>query len=293
MSNEEIVSLHRSWKPKEDKVCPICGGDGWMEKIDEYGYEVYVSCPCGIREKMVEKSRLKFATIPEAFQKLRLYQFSLDVYREQKSRELVRVSFDAISCWLDSFEEQRKSGIGLYIFSGTKGSGKTRIVASIANELVLEKGVSVKFSTSLQILDEIKKSWDRDSEQRESELLNDLARVDVLIVDDFGIEDGQRSWISNRFYQIINDRYAAKKVTLFTSNLAVEDLPYDDRITNRILEMTYQIPFPEESVRTQVAKNNMNDLMKKVKMYQEKKSKQMTIGEFVDAEDADNPFLNK
>ena len=36
---------------------------------------------------------------------------------------------------------------------------------------------------------------------------------------------------------------------MYTSNLSLDDLRYDDRITNRIKERTFQLPFPEESVR--------------------------------------------
>ena len=40
----------------------------------------------------------------------------------------------------------------------------------------------------------------------------------------------------------------------------MESLRYDERITNRIKERTYQIPFPEESVRDIIARDNMREL---------------------------------
>ena len=62
------------------------------------------------------------------------------------------------------------------------------MAVSLANEL-MDKGVQVKFATSLQILSEIKKSWDKNSEyQSESELINQLSATDVLIIDDFDVE---------------------------------------------------------------------------------------------------------
>lgn len=39
---------------------------------------------------------------------------------------------------------------------------------------------------------------------------------------------------------------------------------FDDRITNRIKERTYQIAFPEESVRDYIAKKNQEELLKKI-----------------------------
>ena len=73
------------------------------------------------------------------------------------------------------------------------------------------------------------------------------------------------SWINDRFYQIINDRYVNKKVTIFTSNIELEKLQYDDRITNRIKETTYQIHFPEESIRGYIAEKNDRDMIEKLK----------------------------
>ena len=135
------------------------------------------------------------------------------------------------------------------------------MAVSLANEL-MDKGIQVKFATSLQILAEIKKSWDKNSEyQSESERINQLSTTEVLIIDDFDVEQGGKAWISERFYQIINSRYMDKKVTIYTSNSGIESLGYDDRIVNRIKERSFVLPFPEESVRDKIAKENMNELI--------------------------------
>ena len=151
--------------------------------------------------------------------------------------------------------------MGLFIWSRTKGSGKTRIAAGIANELM--KSYAVKFAVSLTILQEIKNTWRRDAEYSESRLLDALNTVDVLIIDDFGVES-PAAWINDKMYQIINERYINKKVTIFTSNESLDSLRYDDRITNRIKERTYQIAFPEESVRNHIAERNQEEMIEKV-----------------------------
>ena len=88
--------------------------------------------------------------------------------------------------------------------------------------------------------------------------------TEILIIDDFGTEQ-VAPWIDDRFYQIINDRYINKKVTIFTSNSKLEKLPYDDRITNRIKETTYQIQFPEESIRGYIADKNTQEMIQNLK----------------------------
>ena len=113
----------------------------------------------------------------------------------------------------------------------------------------------------MQIINEIRATWNHESEEEsESKLLNDLTEVPVLVIDDFGVEQ-VREWVAERFYHVINDRYVKRKATIFTSNMLVEDLPYDDRIKDRIYERVIQIPFPEESVRKSIAARNYTEFL--------------------------------
>ena len=138
------------------------------------------------------------------------------------------------------------------------------MAVSIANELIYEEQVQVKFATSLQILSEIKASWGRDKEFGESKLLDYLSTTTVLVIDDFGTEQ-VKDWIGERFYQIINNRYVDKKITIFTSNSRLDLLEYDKRIVSRIKERCFQIPFPEESIRDIIAQQNMDELIEGIK----------------------------
>ena len=249
----------------EDDVCPICHGIGW-EVIPDGGQGTCRECKCGIYQRQIMKSRLSFADIPESFKDTRLESFNTNAYEDAKSRNKAETAVKAINYWLNDFEGMKERGMGLYLYSETKGSGKTRMAVSIANELMYEKHIQVKFATSLQILNEIKASWDkRESEYSENRLLDFLSTTEVLIIDDFGTESSDKSWINERFYHIINSRYIDKKITIFTSNSRLDLLQYDGRITNRIKERTFQVPFPEESVRDIIAKQNMGELISGIK----------------------------
>lgn len=250
-----------------DYECPICRDTGWLYTSDENGYEYATECSCGAYQKKIMNNMKSFAALPKSFAEMRLSSFDTTVYNTPKSRDRAIYAVRAIECWLDNFENMTEQGMGLYLYSNTKGSGKTRMAASIANELMYEKHIQVKFATSLTILNEIKASWDRresGSMYTESQLLDYLSTTPVLIIDDFGTET-VRDWISERFYQIINSRYVDKKITIFTSNTDLKHLNYDSRITNRIIERTYQVPFPEESVRDIIGERNMLELIKKIK----------------------------
>lgn len=225
--------------------------------------------PCICQEKTILSKRLGFADIPTVYKDLKLNTFSLGAYQTIDGRNLAAVACKTVKYYLDNFSDMQSRGMGLYFFSVTKGSGKTRMAAGIANELL--KAHQVKFAVSTNIIREIKRTWEKsgagareEGRQNESQLLDALGMTEILIIDDFGTEQ-VAPWIDDRFYQIINDRYINKKVTIFTSNSELEKLPYDDRITNRIKETTYQIQFPEESIRGYIADKNIQEMIQNLK----------------------------
>lgn len=247
----------------ENNICPFCNNSGWEFTSAERS--TVRECRCGIRKRMIMQGRLAFANIPDAFQNISIRDFDTEIYSEEKSKEKARVVYKSISYWLDNFDEMKSRGMGLYFYSSKRGSGKTRLATGIANELLNKKGLQVKFCTSIQILNEIKNSWDRKSTESESDLIEQLSSVEILVIDDFGTEQSDKPWINERFYSLINSRYIDKRVTIFTSNSPLEALKYDDRIVNRIKERVFAIPFPEESVRDIIAKENMRELIKELK----------------------------
>lgn len=249
---------------EDNEQCPICHDTGW-EFIPDGGQGTCRVCKCGLRDRQILRDKLSFAELPESFSSVRLSDFQTGIYERHESRGKAQTALNAVNFWFSDFSAMQERGTGLYLYSETKGSGKTRMAAGIANELIHNLGTRVKFATSLQILDEIKASWDKQTAQSESRLLSILSIAPVLVIDDFGTEQQEKPWINEKFYQIINNRYIDKKITIFTSNTALGDLKFDERITNRIKERVFQIPFPEESVRDIIAKGNMRELVRGIK----------------------------
>lgn len=244
-----------------DCKCPLCNDTGVIEYEDAKGYRMWKDCECGIKEKKKIESRLKFADIPEAFKNMTMENFRTDIYEKPESEKIIIADKKVVDHWLEHYDEMKVKGQGLFLYSETKGSGKTRMAVSLANKLIAEKDVTVKFTTSVKMIDEIKATWDKDNDMSEHQLMDDLSKTAVLIIDDFGTE-APKQWIMERMYQIINNRYISNLITIFTSNLNLDALNYDDRITNRIKEKTYALAFPEESIREQIYRRNMDELAK-------------------------------
>ena len=243
---------------KAEVYCKKCRDTGWEFYTDEEGNERTRECECGLVKRQMEERQRSFADIPEVFKDYRLSTFSTSVYSERK---LINDAVGVIKYWISNVEQMVSDGIGLYLSSSTKGSGKTRMAASLANELMSVYGYPVKFATSIQIINAIKATWDKSNTESETALLEHLTKIKVLVLDDFGTEQ-VKDWIGERFYHIINERYVRNLPTIYTSNYRLDQLQYDDRITDRILEKSLQVLFPEESVRKKIAQQRETEMLK-------------------------------
>jgi DNA replication protein DnaC len=208
---------------------------------------------CKCREQRITESKLKFANIPEEFKSLTINSFRVDWYTTDESRARAALAKKAAANFVKNFEKMKEIGKGLYFYSYVKGSGKTRLAASIANALVNVHQADVKFSTTTSLLSEIRRTFNPNSKVSSSELIDAIKTVDVIVLDDIGTEK-PTDWVNEIFYEILNERMIQKKITIFTSNAKIEELNHDDRIKNRIEKMAVPVYLPDESIRSFIAK---------------------------------------
>lgn len=147
---------------------------------------------------------------------------------------------------------------GLFI-SGTKGTGKTHLAASIANQLI-QGGTPVICMTMIDLLARVKQTFDRPGEATEAEIMRIYEEVPLLIIDDIGTEQ-PTTWGITQIYTIINARYEAYMPIIITTNYSGENLirrmtpDRDDGITaaktiSRLTEMCSGIEMIWDDWRT-------------------------------------------
>lgn len=85
------------------------------------------------------------------------------------------------------------------------------------------------------------------------EQMNAIMNTGLLIVDDIGATKEDKDWISDAIYRLVNRRYENMLPTIYTSNVMIDNLKCDDRISSRIMETSTVLAMPEFSVRKKKA----------------------------------------
>ena len=157
--------------------------------------------------------------------------------------------------YVENWHKMQNENLGL-LFWGLTGNGKTFAAACIANALI-EQLVDVRMCTFGSILNHLPGMTAREKE----DYLKSFLTCDLLILDDFGMER-RTDYAREQIFGIIDGRYLAKKPTIITTNLSLQELkdPCDiteKRIFDRILEMCIPVCFDVESLRLAKAKENL------------------------------------
>ena len=160
--------------------------------------------------------------------------------------------------YIMSYNDFKEKGIGLYICSAAKGSGKTMLACCLANEITKRYHGTVKFINVLDFLELIKKA------NIEGESLQQLYEAGLLIIDDIGVQ-GAKEWSDSALYRLINDRYVNKRPTIYTSNISIEQLKMDDRIIDRIDSTTCIVNLPNEAIRKRERQQEKKKLLDSIK----------------------------
>lgn len=117
------------------------------------------------------------------------------------------------------------------LFSGSTGTGKTKLACLIANEIIrcnYHPKMTVIFKRSADIQREFKDCWNKSSVESDIAYLARLGRATVLVIDevgegDTGFSDKAADADRERLSDLIDRRYKAGLPTIITTNLPPND----------------------------------------------------------------------
>lgn len=255
------------------EVCPKCKGGGMIivRKSTEKSREVYgedilleYAEPCpycngGEQQKVAEvKER---ANIPATYYDASIDNFKWDIYIDEKGNVIdISRQQKFVYSFINEFKKWEEKGIGFYIYSKARGTGKTFLASCICNTLMVKYKVITKFVSTSELIN-LSKQEVRTGEKAPIDV---LCECRLLVLDDIGQKTTGEDWMNDLLFKIIETRYQHKLVTLFTSNVKSNELRVDDRISSRIDKISQNIPLPEYSYRSKQAYDEKKDFYKEI-----------------------------
>ncbi len=128
-----------------------------------------------------------------------------------------------------SFADKPK---GWLVFTGTYGSGKTHLAASIANQQA-SIGKPSLFVVVPDLLDHLRATFNPNSQVPYDRRFDEIRTAPLLILDDLGTQS-MTPWVKEKLYQLFNHRYSGQLPTVITTSDELDEM--DPRIRSRLLD---------------------------------------------------------
>lgn len=179
------------------------------------------------------RQRLMESGIPPRFQCKRLTDYTTD---NDGQRDALR----AVKNYVADFDDAHDAGRNLLLI-GKPGCGKTHLACAVGLE-VLNAGRSVRYTTITDMVRRLTDTWRNRDGECESEVLAELGTVDLLILDEAGMQSGSNVELT-KICEVIDRRYNAPRPTIVISNLGVEALKplVGDRVIDRLRDSGSQL----------------------------------------------------
>lgn len=219
--------------------CAFCDGAGFYKEAVPFGHANFgklLECQCRLDARAHRRQIAQSAILGELARELgQLAHCRLDNYR----------AGDAFAAPLRIALAYADRPRGWLYLWGSCGTGKSHLAAALAHEAA-QRGLSTSYASAPALLRWIKAGFkDETSDDR----LLALQQVDFLVLDDIGAEYHAKmgDFGDATLFELINHRYLYDRLTVFTSNLRVEDL--EPRIGSRIAGLARDVPMIGDDYR--------------------------------------------
>lgn len=211
------------------KVCEQCGEP--LEHIINFlgkAKKVPIACKCAVEkynanllraENMDKQRKLyslkKISLMDSSFERCTFSNWEFD----ENNKGL----YEFGKRYCDNWPEMKRKNIGL-LFHGNPGTGKSYVSFCIANEL-LRQYIPVIATSSINIINKIYESYRSYGEEGEAEIINQINKASLVIIDDLGAEhDGRTGKAKQIIYSLIDNRIRGQMPLIITTNLTPEQL---------------------------------------------------------------------
>lgn len=191
-------------------------------------------------EKMISR-----AAIPARFIGRNFENFKATTEDQERALNVARD-------FAENFRDKLNRGHGL-VFSGMPGTGKSHLAAAILQAILPDH--TGLYTTAMGLIRMIRGTWRRDSERSEEEVLQMLCSVQLLVIDEIGVQYGTEGE-QTILFEVLNRRYCDMRPTILLTNLPKQGFReyIGDRSFDRLTETARWVPFDWPSYRPQARK---------------------------------------
>jgi len=213
-------------------ACPFeqCDGTGYVYDLET---NTAYDCRCRPQRRAQRRAHSLSAVIPRRYRDV-----SFD--RPPVTHIDPAATVAHVRRYADTIDDQLDAGRGLWLM-GEPGTGKTTL-AMLVSKAALEAGRSAAIYSLPRLLNDIRRTFN--GEGSHTQLLDRLAAVDLLHIDDVGAER-TNDWVLEELYLIINARYEDQRSIVLTTNCLDRDELCEQihaRTVSRLTEMCDELP---------------------------------------------------
>jgi DNA replication protein DnaC len=199
--------------------CPACQ---WERKAAQQARDEAESE--GRREAAARVAASRSA-IPERFSEATLAGYAVTVPEQQ-------TAVDRCRWYLDTWAERKRLGTSM-LFIGRPGTGKSHLACAIARN-VTRRGDSALYTTVSSFTRAVRETYNG-GKKTETQVLDSYASPSLLVLDEIGATSGS-DHERQMLFELVNQRYEARRPTLLVSNLNAEEVRVflGERIMDRL-----------------------------------------------------------
>lgn len=208
---EYKIQGESDWKPAApdmDIECSECSG---RRVFEEQAKESSMT----VREYLLKRFEEQYWEVPQDLEQAGFKKY--DVSQGETLLLAQQAAMKYVQDFSNSPPEQRYN----LLFMGPTGTGKTFLSTAIARNLK-HRGALVGFMTVGSLMTKIKATYSKGAAQTEKGILDDISKMECLVLDDLGIGAGSE-WSEDMLFEVIERRKG--KPTIYSTNNSEEELP--------------------------------------------------------------------
>jgi DNA replication protein DnaC len=239
-------------KSMKNKKCSICGKAYEHKQFIFSSSGIWIpNCKC---EEELEEKRKNREKAKQARKDLCRRYKKAGFTAKSRGKRLNHLTCEHLNeskIYVECFQPRMAKG---FHFVGPNGNGKTTLSICIGKELIL-KGYCVQFMTFSDCVRLLQSTYGNKNSLEFKEQMQELAKNDLLILDDFGREAYKDRTLTDVF-DFLNFLYNKKANVILTSNPEmiekIKQIPDFRAMLDRLYEMSHYREFKRKSYRREI-----------------------------------------